>query len=1417
MAPSVSVHLWRPGAGTTVGVGALINGVGWVTADVAVSAVDIGIDAAVLGRARLGLSASELAMLIGDAPPGPVTGFVFAVQVPRLPPGPVKLRLHVETAGGRYTQDVALTIVAAAATAEAPPTVPAAASSGVRGTIEAAVVNDRGILRAAGWLVSLVPVESVHVFLGELGFGEAQCGIARDDVAAHWPEYPNAGHAGFLLRREVPEAALAESELRLVVTTRDGVDHHLSAPLRRPERVQRQRAEPLANLACEEALLAADGEFFVKGWAVASSGVADIRIELDEVPVATITPNEQRPDVGNRYPDLPDAARAGFRLRRRLASVVPGAHLVRIFVRGRAGEEYSASQVIEVDLSAVSTSSGAAVAALPKNAAITCFLDAPACTNGAAIGVVRGFLTLSGWAFGDHGIDRVEVFVDRVSQGRAHHGIRREDLGRAFPDQDTLLAGFAMVLPPPVMKPGERQVRIEIHDRAGHSEALEFIARAEPAAAGAAAWSRRRKMPQAEIDLQHHLLTARAHAPRWAVVLVLPDAAPERFPARLIATLNSLGDQAYGSWTAILIAPPAKAADVTAALARMCEDVRANTRVLTADPPRRLAEIDATMDFAILLEAGDELGEDALLELSVETLLHPTADFIYSDERRTDPADGIAKAFFKPDFSPDLLLSTNYVGRVWAASAALLRAADLREGDLAQFGEFDAVLRLTEQARRVRHVSKVLCERGRSGGTREMDRLALRRAMDRRGIRGTVHSGPVSGSYRITRDIAGSPTVSIIMPTNGSAGLVEIALRSIRQHTAWSNYEIICLDTMPATAEAAPARLRQWIAEQADVVIPAAGAFNWSRLNNVGARRARGDLLLFLNDDIEVRDPRWLHGLIEQAQRPEVGTVGAQLLYPDGRVQHAGVFLGRHAARHAFRFYAAAEPGPFGLALTQRDVISVTGACMMVRRDVFQELGGFDESHPVVNNDLDFNLRVRRSGRAVVYTPAVSLVHHEMASRAALADTYNTSGFAAQWGDLFATGDPFFNRNLSIDHDDYQPEAEPVRSFVAGRPLFARAKIRRILAVKVDHIGDFVTAFPAFRRIKQHFPQAHLTVLAAKASLALAALEPAIDQVLEFNFYDPRSEKGRRHVGKRQLAALRAQLAPQRFDLALDLRRQPDTRPVLRTSGARWLAGFDSLYQHPWLDITVEFEGDLARHWKSGHVTDSLVGLVDAVAAQGEPDRRLIGHLPDREAAWSLLERLTGVAPLGPGGGAVVCVHTGAGSLNKQWPAAAFAELIDWLVGQTRATVVVIGGAEEAAFAQDVVARTRRGERVCNLVGKTGLGDLPGVLSAADLYVGNDSGPKHIAAALGVPTIGIHSGSVDAGEWGAVGPRALTIRRDMVCSPCYLARAADCHRGLACLGGIAVADVAEACRRMLAWPAAGGARYRPTAAAPPTA
>ena len=440
-------------------------------------------------------------------------------------------------------------------------------------------------------------------------------------------------------------------------------------------------------------------------------------------------------------------------------------------------------------------------------------------------------------------------------------------------------------------------------------------------------------------------------------------------------------------------------------------------------------------------------------------------------------------------------------------------------------------------------------------------------------------------------------------------------------------------------------------------------------------------------------------------------------------------------------------------------------------------------------------MRVLSSGQRVVFTPYSKLIHHELASRAALKDTYDLRSFEKAWGKLFAEGDPFFHPNLSGEHDDFRPDHEPPRLVFAGGPRLPKHRIKRVLAVKLDHIGDFVTALPAIRRLRRTFPDARLCLLTGRAAKTLASMEPGIDEVIEFEFFHARSGLGRKEIAQEEFEALARRLAPYRFDLAVDLRKADDTRQVLRYTGAEYLAGFDHVDRHPWLDIAVEWEGDPRLFLKRQHVSEDLLRLVDAIAIACEQDRTT---LPRDQLGSGLDNVLLPSAARRLFRKRVVCLHPGVGQETRQWPPEHFATLADMLVEKCGVHVVLIGGPDEAELAKLVRATMRHKRGAVSLAGKIPLGDLPRVLAASALYVGNNSGPKHIAAGLGVPTVGIHSGVVDATEWGPVGPAAVAIQRTMTCSPCYIAKLADCPRHFACMRGLEPAAVFEVCERMLA-------------------
>ena len=748
----------------------------------------------------------------------------------------------------------------------------------------------------------------------------------------------------------------------------------------------------------------------------------------------------------------------------------------------------------------------------------------------------------------------------------------------------------------------------------------------------------------------------------------------------------------------------------------------------------------------------------------------------------------------------------NYVGRPWCASAALAARAGLTAGALASMPDYEAVLTLTRHAARIGHVPRVLCERGPYGDTAEQEQAALAQALAQDGVAGQVEPGRIAGTWRARRQIAGrappgtrrprgtvAGRISVIIPTCGAGGLVRTVIKTLRATSAPTlaggrDLEIVILDNTPVRET----RLRAWLRRQADVVIDMPGAFNWSRFNNIGARAATGEYLLFLNDDIETRQPDWLEAMLEHAQRTEVGVVGARLLYPDGTVQHGGQYLADTHARHAFRFAPAASPGPFGLACVSREVISVTGACQLMRARVFAQLGGFEEAHSVVNNDLDFCLRSWRAGLRVVFTPHATLTHHELASRAALQDSYDEQRFAGAWRTRFSAGDPYRSPRLALDADHYGADSEPAVLLHAGRRGPPADAVRRILAVKLDHIGDFLTALPAIRSLKRRFPAAAIDLLAPAASAELARHEPAISGVVVFDFFHTRSGQGQKGVGDAEFRELAARLAPARYDIAIDLRMQPETRAVLPHTGAALLAGYDHDNRFPFLDVALAWEGDHRLVAKRAHVSERLVQLVsateDACRAEDSP-----ADAPS--LAPSEVPALAGLPPAflaRP----VVCVHPGVGNVVRQWPVANYAALIDLLVGEGL-HVMLIGAPEEAAIAEDILRRVTTPGTVESLVGRVKLAQLPAVMRACVLFVGNNSGPQHLAGALGLPTVGIHSGVVDATEWAPLGSQAVAIRRRMICGPCYLEFASDCPRDLACLTGLRPRDVFAACKRML--------------------
>jgi len=1021
-------------------------------------------------------------------------------------------------------------------------------------------------------------------------------------------------------------------------------------------------------------------------------------------------------------------------------------------------------------------------------------VDRPQIIDGKVLGRIRDSLLIEGWALARDGVAGVDVSIDGRHFDTAKYGLRREHVGDDYTDwEGSRLSGYALAIPARVIATGEHLVRVTLRARSGHTTATEFrfVAETEQPATDRAPWALRRRMPRAEIEVTKSILMGLAWHPQFGVVL--GAAGPD--DEALDISLQSLREQVYGSWHAIVAWKDSAFPErLSERLAQKFPDLRDRVSVMLQSENGSFVEAISRADggerpeLIGMITAGDILSCDSLLQMAVATGIEREAEFFYADERRVSPISGKVEVFLKPQWSPDLLLATNYIGRFWCARPGLLERAGARLRDWRSFGEYDLVLRCTEQAESIRHVPRVLCERGVSRiDDSECERIALTRAMARRGIDGELTEGCASGYYRLNRRPRFHRLVSIIVPTS-NVSLLSQCLSGLLKKTAYQDFELIILYNKRTRPEVCP-YLETLASDPRVNIINSTGPFNFSRICNLGVAKSRGELLLFLNDDIEVVEPGWIDALIQHAERSEVGAVGARLLYPDGKVQHAGMFWSGPAGRHAFRFAGGSDPGYFGLSLTPRNVIAVTGACIMMRRSWFDAIGGFDESHSVVNNDVDLCLRCWSNGGVVVYEPAATLIHHELATRHDMRDEYNIEGFWKKWGPLLNAGDPYYHPNLARDRDDYSVDEEAVQLHYAGHLLFYQKEIRRILVVKLDHIGDFIIGAAALKRLQARFPEADLYLLAPSGSAALTEFVPGIKEVINFEFFHPRSGLGERQLSEDDLDSLQRRLAPYCFDLAIDLRTYLDTRKILRLTGARWLAGYDRDSHFPWLDIALEWEGDNPLIGKRSHVGDELCRLIDAVALATSPDRDILRPTAPLEGGH------LDVPP--PTGRGYVCVHPGAGVETRRWPAEHFAALIDLLAANHNVDIFLIGGADETQIAAEVLDKVSHKKAARSLVGMTDLTELSALLASAALFVGNNSGPQHIAAALGVPTVGIYSGTVDARGWGPIGPHAVAVQRNMRCSPCNFARVEQCPRGLTCLIDLPPSAIYEACREML--------------------
>ncbi|MCX9083574.1 MAG: glycosyltransferase [Candidatus Methanoperedens sp.] len=544
-----------------------------------------------------------------------------------------------------------------------------------------------------------------------------------------------------------------------------------------------------------------------------------------------------------------------------------------------------------------------------------------------------------------------------------------------------------------------------------------------------------------DVDLMREEIKTFKYSPRISIITPVHNVDP----IWLEKAIDSVLSQVYENWELCLADDASTKKHIKKILDKyQNSDDRIKVKYLNENQGISGASNEALSlakgEFIGLLDHDDELSVNALFEVVKLLQDHTDADMVYSDEDKIDLKNRRSDPYFKPDWSPDLFLSSMYTSHFGVYRRKIIEEIGGFRKGFEGSQDYDLVLRFTEKTDKIYHIPKILYHwrkvpnstavKYEAKGYADVNaRKALGEALQRRKIDGKVLSGMFPGYFRIKRVIMNEPEISIIILSKDSIGQLRKCIESIENKTNYKNYNIIVVSNNDQTLD----YIRSTIKSPNIRNMKFEKSFNVSLVNNFAAQNTTSEYLVFLNSDTEVISEEWLFGMLEHAQRKDVGAVGCKLIYPDMTIHHAGIILGLTGIDEKFEIAGYSDrsipdsvQGYFGRPNIIHNVSAIAKECFMVRRDIFNEVGGFDTDLENIFIDIDFCLKIRKKGYLIVYTPYAKLFYHELIKKVSektnmeeLSFNNNLKYIREKWGKVIDNGDPYFNSNLTLDKGEF--------------------------------------------------------------------------------------------------------------------------------------------------------------------------------------------------------------------------------------------------------------------------------------------------------------------------------------------------------------------------------------------------------------